>query len=601
MILQRLYELAQREKLLDDPAFEELPVPYVVMVGDDGQYLGFTSIRGTVTIPAKKKDAPPKTVPDKGKLLKVPRAHGSPANQGFARFFVDTLPRVLPLIVEEKDQKKADASRKSFWEQIDTAADGCDDPALKALHAFGRRFEEFTARIRTDVEKEDPVLTDRVTFAYRGSDGPTVLELDPVRKWYSTLFAKLNANKQSDGQTGVCQVTCTVGPIPTSHPTKLQGVPGGMSVGVSLISFDKAAFGHYGFDGAENAALGYAATDGYLRALDALLKNNLPSVKARGGKSKLVVGGTAFLYWTKEPIRFDVMNLVDDPAEEPMRQLLDSVRGGKNRADTLDATPFYMLALSGNSARAIVRGYLETTLGEAKANVLKWFKHLRIADSGKDFAGAVNDRFPLWQLTLATAFDSAAVAPETGERLLTAALTGGPVPVSLLTLCLRRLIAEGSDAFRANRMALIKLILTRREIKVSEQLDPDEHHPAYVYGRLLAVFEQIQYAALGDVNANVVDKFYGTMSSAPGMVVGRLQDNARNHLRKIRGDKPGTGINLEKRLMEVLGLLGATPPPSQLSLQDQGRFALGYYHEKAKRFEAAAERKAENAAKAETK
>ncbi len=251
------------------------------------------------------------------------------------------------------------------------------------------------------------------------------------------------------------------------------------------------------------------------------------------------------------------MSLLDDPADEPLKQLVDSVHKGRNIADTIDATPFYLLALSGNSARAIVRGYLETTLHDAKANVANWFKHLRITDTGKDFSGKPNDKFPLWQLALATTFDSAAVAPDTGERLLTAALTGGPVPESLLALCLKRLMAEGSEAFLGSRLALIKLILTRREVPVTERLDPDETHPAYVPGRLPAVFEQTQYAALGDVNANVVDKFYGTLSSAPAMVVGRLQDNARNHLRKLRRDKPGTAVVLEKRLMEVLGLLGA--------------------------------------------
>jgi CRISPR-associated protein Csd1 len=232
--------------------------------------------------------------------------------------------------------------------------------------------------------------------------------------------------------------------------------------------------------------------------------------------------------------------------------------------------------------------------------VADWFADLRIADISKDYSGTPNDKFPLWQLALATAFESAAVAPDTSERLLTAALTGGPAPESLLALCLKRLMSEGSQAFRASRMALIKLVLIRKGVSVSEQLDPNESHPAYVHGRLLAVFEQIQFAALGEVNANVVDKFYGTMSSAPGMVVGRLQDNARNHLRKLRGDKPGAAKALETRLMDVLGLLGAAPPPARLSLQDQGRFALGYYHEKAKGFEEAAVRKAEKLSKTES-
>ena len=136
---------------------------------------------------------------------------------------------------------------------------------------------------------------------------------------------------------------------------------------------------------------------------------------------------------------------------------------------------------------------------------------------------------------------------------------------------------------------------------MSETLNADECHRAYLCGRLLAVFEQIQYAALGDINANVVDRFYGTFSAAPALVFARLVSNAQNHLRKLRRDKPGAFVGNDRRLGEVLKLLGTAPPPTQFSLQDQGRFALGYYHERAKRFEEIAERKAEKAAKAEAK
>ncbi len=143
-------------------------------------------------------------------------------------------------------------------------------------------------------------------------------------------------------------------------------------------------------------------------------------------------------------------------------------------------------------------------------------------------------------------------------------------------------------------MALIKLILLRRDIPVTDTLDSDERQPAYLYGRLLAVFEQIQYAALGDVNANVVDKFYGTFSSAPSLVFSRLYADAENHLRKLRGEKPGSFVALDKLLTEVSRLLPPSGPKGQLSLQDQGRFALGYYHQRAEQFEQIAERKAKS-------
>lgn len=133
---------------------------------------------------------------------------------------------------------------------------------------------------------------------------------------------------------------------------------------------------------------------------------------------------------------------------------------------------------------------------------------------------------------------------------------------------------------------------------MAETLNPDETHRAYVYGRLLRLFEEVQRTALGDVNATVVDKFYGTFSAAPALVFPRLMANAHNHLRKIRNEKPGAAVDLDKRLGEVLSLLPAAPPAGTFSLADQGRFALGYYHQKAQTFQEIAERKLAKAAKA---
>ncbi len=136
---------------------------------------------------------------------------------------------------------------------------------------------------------------------------------------------------------------------------------------------------------------------------------------------------------------------------------------------------------------------------------------------------------------------------------------------------------------------------------MNETLSVDATHHAYLYGRLLRIFEEIQYAALGDVNANVVDKFYGTFSAAPALVFARLYSNSHNHLRKLKGDKPGAAVELDKRLTEVTGILPAKPPSGTLSLADQGRFALGYYHQKARTFAEIAQRKTDKAAKTDSK
>jgi hypothetical protein len=138
MILKRLYELAEREKLLDDPAFESQPVPIIIKVGESGKYLGIEERRGEIVITTKK--GAPKTRPDRGKEILVPKPHGNTANSGFARFFADTFARVLPVdsMLSEKDRKKSNASRDTFWRQIAEAARAANDPALIAISAFGR-------------------------------------------------------------------------------------------------------------------------------------------------------------------------------------------------------------------------------------------------------------------------------------------------------------------------------------------------------------------------------------------------------------------------------------------------------------------------------
>jgi CRISPR-associated protein Cas8c/Csd1 subtype I-C len=590
MILRRLYELAVREHLLDDLAFEEMPVPFVILVGANGKYLGIEERRGTITIPSKKKGEPPKTRQDKGKPLSVPRPHGNTANPGFARYFVDTLARVLPVTADDKSAR----SRQTFWEQISRASEETSDPALRDVMLFGRALRDETdlaAKVRADVERLEPGASDRCTFAWEPDAGKTLLDREPVGDWYRTFFETKTLLKQQSGPIGLCQVTGTVGPMPTTHPIRLSGIPGGLPTGVSIVSYDKAAFESYGLEGTANARIGYAAADGYLRALTALIGNKLQG----NPPSSLRVGDIVFLFWTRQRADTGFMSLLDNPDPAEVQKLFHSASAGKEYQGLTDENDFYLLGLSGNSARAIVRDYLEERLPRVRANLARWFRELRIADLSREGLGKPSCRFALWQLALATALDMDQVAPETPSRLLLTALKGDPVPESLLVACLRRLRAEGAAGFRPARMGLVKLILLRRNIPVTETLSPDEKHPAYLYGRLLAVFEQIQYAALGDVNANVVDKFYGTFSAAPALVFSRLFSNAQNHLRKLRSEKPGAFVNLDRLLTEVSKLLPASPPRGQLSLQDQGRFALGYYHQRAKRYEDFADRKAKEA------
>lgn len=565
MILRRLYELAEREKLLDDPAFEALPIPIIVKIGDGGKYLGMEDRHGEITFPSK--NGAPKTKPGRGKEFTVPKPHGNTANPGFARYFADTLARVLPV----SDEKKSIASRDTFWRQMTEAATATGDPALIAISAFGQNIgmnSQLVEQIRSDVAAVKPGPGDRCTFAWFQDEGLTILDRQPVKAWWREFYGHFDQSRQGEGPQGICQITWEYGPIATVHATKISGIPDGIASGVSLISNDKQAFESYGLEGAANAAIGYRAADGYTRAIQALMQEKLH-------RSKITSGGNVFLFWTRDNgVVDDLLACLDGTNPELVAKLITSIHDGRE-AKVIDENTFYCLTLSGNAARAVVRDYLEATISEVKTNLRRWFTDLRIVNPlGSDFTTT----FPLWQLALATALDSDAIAPSVPPQLLEGAIKGHAVGESILAACLRRLQAEGSRGFTAVRIGLIKLIVIRKGITMKEQL-MDAGSPAYVCGRLMAVFERAQWGALGEVNANVVDKFYGTASTAPGLVFPRLFKSAQQHISKLENEKGGMATNIKKDLEDICSQVKQIP--HLLKLDQQGEFALGFYHQRA--------------------
>ncbi len=610
MILQRLYELAQRENLLADPAFARQAVACRVDIDRDGRLLGLQDLRERKELPPRGKGGKPKTVLTRGKELLVPvrpvawddkrnawktTDAAASGREKPAVFLADAIARVLPVerLIEEAAREKFRSQRSTFWRFLRYAVGQIGDDALLPLVRFADLVEsssELGEELSRQVESCGLGLSDLCTLALHDEIGRTMLENSVVQEWWRKFFAR-DFERQEEGQyRGLCQVTGEVAAIGSSVKSRINGlVPIGCRAEAYLVTGLTTA-DSYNWSGAQAAMVSAQGIDGFTRGLHALIGNQLG-----GRKTSCRIGGVLFLFWMRQPTDPGVMNLFE-PEPGQVAALLDSLAKGRESAAIDESNAFYLLTLSGNSARVVVRDYLETPLPSLRRNLAQWFRDLRMADLSRDGQGLPTSVFPLWQLALATALDSDGVAPDVPSRLVSAAIQGVPVPDSLLIACLRRLRAEGAAGFRASRMALIKLALLRKEVPVTEILNADELHPAYVYGRLLAVFEQIQYAALGDVNANVVDKFYGTFSAAPALVFCRLYANAQNHLRKLRGDKPGSFFALGKLLTEVSSQLPPSPPRRQLSLQEQGRFALGYYHQRAKRFEEIAERKAKAAA-----
>jgi CRISPR-associated protein Csd1 len=172
--------------------------------------------------------------------------------------------------------------------------------------------------------------------------------------------------------------------------------------------------------------------------------------------------------------------------------------------------------------------------------------------------------------------------PTVPAALVRAALMGGHLPDDLLVRAVRRTRAEG-DVSRP-RAALMKLVLSygRGEAlsETLERLAPDHPGAAYHCGRLLAELEELQRAAIPGVKATLVDRYYGSASSTPASVFGNLMRNSNAHLGKIRKERPGVGVAIQRRIEEIATSIGDRFP-NTLTMREQAIFALGYYHQRA--------------------
>lgn len=400
-------------------------------------------------------------------------------------------------------------------------------------------------------------------------DGQLVTELSDVKHFWST-YAIGDETTDEDKSDDVlqCLICGEVKPALQSLPGNIKGLPGGQSSGVALISANAKAFESYGLVRAQTSPVCFECADGFTKAVNSLIRDDYHSYK---------LGDLALLYWTRADEEFNLNQLFREPDAASVGELLKAYYSGRPPAP-VDEEAFYAVSLSANAARAVVRDWLTTTVGEVKQSLARWFAHQQIVDSYGEPARPLG----LYALAAATVRDPRKDLPiATPRALLRSALVGVPLPTRLLYQAIRRNHAEG-DVTRP-RAALIKLVLISQQVNPQEhdmtQLQPSHPDAGYQCGRLLATLEVTQRAALGRINATIVDRFYGTASSAPASVFARLLRGAQPHLSRLRRERPGTAYALQVQLEDILGNI--VDFPRTLTLKEQALFALGYYHQRA--------------------
>lgn len=454
---------------------------------------------------------------------------------------------------------------------------GTDDAGLVALLRFlkGWTPESALPGWSDDLRDQNGVFAyepDRLTGQWL-HDRPAARE----------IWRKKSVAAESGGQ--ICLVSGEMAPVARLHPS-IKGVWGAQSSGAALVSFNLDAFTSYGHDQGDNAPVSEAAAFAYTTTLNRFLEKD--------SGHRIQIGDASTVFWadcsdakSAEDAEGLFAQFVDPKegdrdATEDIGIQLAKIRKGKPlhevMPDLAEGVRFHVLGLAPNAARLSVRFMWESSFGKLTENYQRHWADMQVEPPPRDGYP------PLWRyLTeLAVLGKRENVPPNLAGDWMRAILAGTPYPLTLLSTTLMRLRADGD--VNALRVAVLKSVLMRNlKMEVPVALDPNARNKGYVLGRLFAIYEEIQRAALGgNVNATLKDKFYGAASATPQKVFPVLDRNSANHFAKLRKQSPGRAVNLEKLIISITDLMEpeAEPIPSSLSAAEQSLFGIGYYHQR---------------------
>lgn len=413
------------------------------------------------------------------------------------------------------------------------------------------------------------------------------------------LWARLSA-KGDKNPEATCLVSGEKVPVARLHPA-IKGVWGAQPSGASIVSFNLDAFTSYGHEQGDNAPVSEAAAFAYTTALNRFLE--------RDSGHRVQIGDASTVFWADAREAeaaaaaeefFGAMTSGDDEkiVNRSVKDALEKIRAGVTTPniipEPLEGVRFYILALAPNAARLSIRFYLEDGFGSIARRYLEHIERLRIDPPPRETAPSV------WRMLIETAVlrKSENIQPNLAGEWLRAILAGMPYPLTLLSTLIMRLRSDHD--VRPLRVAMLKSILIKNfDMEVPVALDAKCDDKGYLLGRLFALYEQIQTAALGyDVNATIKDKFYGAASAQPRKVFHLLESGSANHLSKIGKQKPGLKITFEKQIGAIMDLMAPENDPFPASLPDksQALFGLGYYHQRNQFFRKAEKSAAEDVA-----
>lgn len=563
MILRALYDYYQsRKDSLPSQGTELKEIGFILVLNRNGEFLRFEDRRT-----ADRKNAD---------LFLVRKSVGRTAAP-LSNFLYDNSAYVLGY--SDKDNIDALKYYSTFKDKILSVYEKYPDNSdLKSLV----KFYEIDSAAKLELFKEDPLweeiiknLNKKFSFFSFRIDGDDKI-LAEKNELVSMDFSMSDDKCADDASSFVCLVSGERGRAVSTTTATM--IPGSQAT-AKLVAFQvKSGYDSYGKTKGENAPICSASEFAYTTALNTLLGKN--------SRNKFMIGNRTFLFWGSEVdaasreienglsdlFQIDSGLSVEGPDIESVRRIFQSVYSGVVPSGSNDR--FYILGLSPNSARIAVCYWADIPLKEFARNILAHFEDFSIVDTRKEKKPYSGLKSILSAVTLGG--KSSDVMPNLPEALSKSIFQRLPYPALLYEACIRRIRAE--QRIGITRAAILKAYLNRlinsNSIKINEMLDTTNNNPAYLCGRLFAVIEKIQYDA--NKISTTRERYLNSASSTPVAVFPTLLNLSTHHSEKLSA---GSSIFYENIKREIMSKMSPDGFPVQLSLADQGRFFIGYYHQ----------------------
>ena len=556
MILKALYDYYDRCKGTL-PAFgrELKEIGFLVVIDRDGNFLRFEDRR----------------INNKQAQTFIVKKQLGRTSAPLANYLYDSSAYVFGF----SDKKDFDGCRKyleTFKKKVDEIYKAApDNEDITAVHRFYQRDAQATlTKMKADtlwpeIEKNLNKKYSLFSFLING-DTQIVAEKEE-------LLDLLDGDNHDNEK--VCLVSGKKGKI--VDVTTATMIPGSQAV-AKIVSFQvKSGYDSYGKEQGANAPISEESEFAYSTALKHLLRSD--------SRNKFLIGNRTFLFWASrdnsasnqaEKGFFDLFGFSDSDDDDPnarieqVRKVFKAIYSGELNTSLDDK--FYILGLAPNSARIAVIYWAEIPLKDFAERINRHFEDMEITGANKPYMAL---RSILGAVTLGG--KSSDAIPNLPDALVKSIFQGLPYPQTLFASCVRRIRAENS--IYTTRAAIIKAYLNRlnntNEQKIKVMLDKENNNQGYLCGRLFAVLDKIQEEA--NNQHTIRERYMNSASSTPSAVFATILNLSSHHSEKLN---EGRNVFFEKLKQEIIEKLDADGFPAHLDLQDQGRFFVGYYHQR---------------------